>query len=271
MAYTHQHATAVTVHNPSASAPLTVSLQGRQAPETKRHFEYIEDGRVGEIRPNGIGSIGGGQFNSWARRFVLITDRPTSVSVTGRSSNFMVEELKQAEDTGAWEVARELAPAREGTKYELTPNTRLAIRVDERDESFDDAYVNFRQIGDANIVLTQQTERPVYKRTRAASWLPPAIAGSVAPGTSRDFTVNDSSRLLIETTSNAEIELVFSNNNILHALHLSNVDKDGERIVRVVPPRAAVDDGTQWVIGGLNAGRVLIDKNAGAAVAQAPL
>ena len=264
-----QHSTVITVLNPSASAPLTVSLQGRQPAENKRTYEYSEDSRVAELRPNGIASLGGGLFSSWARRFVLSADCPTTVSVTGRSSNFTVEELRLSADTGTWEVSRELPAAREGVKYELSPKVKIAIRVDERDESLDGSYVNFRQLGDANIVITQQTERPVYRRVRSASWLPPSIAGSVSPGASRDFNVSDSARLLIETTSDEPVELVVPNKNALHALHLSNIDADGERVVRVVPPRAA-DSGTQWVLTGLTAGRVTVDNKTAAAIAQAP-
>jgi hypothetical protein len=265
--YTHQHATSVTIHNPSANTPLTVSLQGRQAPEMKRHYEYTEDSRVGEIRPNGNGSIGGGQV-TWSRRFVLVADRPTTVLVTSRSSNFTADELKR--DADVWEVARELPAAREGVNYELDSSTRVAIAIDGNDESLDDAYVNLRQIGDANIYIIQQERRPVYKRARAASWLQPAIAGTVSPGASRDFTVNDTSRLLIESTAEEPTELVFANTNQLHALHLFTVDKDGERIASVVLPRAPVDNAAQWVLSGLNSGRVLVSKNSAAAVAQAP-
>lgn len=271
---TSQHTTTVSVHNPSATASLKLSTQGRIAPLYKKSHEFVEDSRVGDIRPNGLASLGGGQI-TWARRFMLVSDKATTISVTSRSGNFVVEELKPVEyaDTGpgpGWDVARELPAAREGAKYELAANTRLSFRINQSDETLDDAYLNLRQVGDANVQIVQQEEREVFRLSRAVGWTPPARAAEVAPGATRPFTVNDSSRLLIETNSEQEIELGFANTNNIHSLHLSTVEKDGERIVRVVPPRAAVDDGTQWVIGGLNSGRINISKNTGAIVAQAP-
>lgn len=266
-----QHTTTVSVHNPSATASLRLSTQGRIAPLYKKHHEYVEDTKVGEIRPSGLASLGGGQI-TWARRFMLVSDKATTISVTSRSGNFVVEELKPVEyaDTGpGWDVARELPAAREGAKYELAANTRLSFRINQSDETLDDAYLNLRQIGDANVQIVQQEEREVFRLSRAVGWTPPARAAEVAPGATRPFTVNDSSRLLIETNSEQEIELGFANTNNLHSLHLSTVENGAERLVSAVPARGAVDAG-QWVIGGLNSGRINISKSTGAIVAQSP-
>src|SRR6202042_1190080 len=151
------HKTVITVRNPSGDAKLTVAMQGQLPQKTTKYMDWISDTTVGELRPHGLGSIGGGQFN-WRRRFVLFSDKATTIEVVARDSNFIVEALEQINyDTGlTWEAkAPTLAPARAGVKYEITPETPVSIRIDQKDESTDGAYINLRQLGDANIRIVQ--------------------------------------------------------------------------------------------------------------------
>jgi hypothetical protein len=274
-----QHQTTVQVKNPSGDALLRISMQGSLPQKTQKYHDYVNDSPVGSMRPNGLGSIGGGQFD-WKRRFVFIADAPTVLEVTARDSNFIVEELERVDyaDTGVTYEAKTpaLSPARVGAKYQLDADTRISIRIDQKDESLDGAYVNLRQIGNANIRIVQQEEREMWKVSRVAAWTAPTPAGEVAPGTSRSFTINDSSRLIVATDSEKEITLQFSNHNILHSLRLLNADADGkETMVANIghgqSQAANTGANTIWTPGlNLQSGQVIISKGVMAIVQQSP-
>jgi hypothetical protein len=276
---TSQHQTTVVVKNPSGIAPLHVSMQGSLPQKAKKYLDYINDSPVGSMRPNGLGSIGGGQFD-WKRRFVFIADAPTTIEVIARDSNFIVEELELVEyaDTGpTWEAkSPALAPARVGVKYQLDADTRIAIRIDQKDESLDGAYVNLRQLGDAHIKIVQQEERECWKVSRLASWTAPTPAGEIAPGTSRAFTISDSSRLVVATDSEKDVRLEFANTNILHTLRLLNADADGtETLVANIghgqSQAANTGANTIWTPGlNLQAGQVVVRKGVLAIIQQSP-
>jgi hypothetical protein len=271
-----QHQTTVQVKNPSGDTALRVSLQGSLPQKTQRYYDYINDTTVGNMKPNGLGSLGGGQFD-WKRRFVLFADKPTTVEIVARDSNFVVEALAQINyDTGlTWEAKEPaLAPARVGVKYEITPESPISIRLNHNDESLDGAYLNLRQLGDANIRIVQQEERECWKVSRLATWIAPTPAGEIGPGMSRSFMISDAARLVIETDSVKDVRLEFANTNILHALRLLNADADGKETPVVNIGHGQSSQGpsaTIWTPGlNLQAGQVVIRKGLSAIVMQQP-
>jgi hypothetical protein len=271
-----QHQTTVQVKNPSGDTSLRVSLQGSLPQKTQRYYDYINDTAVGNMKPNGLGSLGGGQFD-WKRRFVLFADAPTTVEVVARDSNFVVETLAQINyDTGlTWEANESaLAPARVGVKYSITPETPISIRINQKDDSLDGAYINLRQLGDANIKIVQQEERECWKVSRVATWIAPTPAGEIGPGMSRSFMISDAARLVIDTDSAKDVRLEFANTNILHALRLLNVDADGKETLAASIGHGQSSQGpsaTIWTPGlNLQAGQVVIRKGLSAIVMQQP-
>jgi len=269
--------TKVTVRNPSATATLTVSMQGQLPRQIKRFYDFVDDVNVGSMQPKGLGSIGGGQVQD-DRRIVLIADAPTAVEIVSRSSDFVVEQLKLIEYTDApasWDVARELSPVKAGVTYLMDKDTRISFRINAK-SSLEGAYLNFKNLGEANVRIIYQTEREMYRTTRNAVWTVPVQAGDVAPGSSREFKINDTSRLVVSTDSEKELALEFANTNMQHTLRLLNVDDEGcERVV------ASIGHGQSQVAGtgtngihapGLNlqSGRVTISRGVSAIIAQAP-
>jgi hypothetical protein len=273
-----QHQTTVVVNNPSGDAALRVSMQGQLPQKATKYLDWINETTVGALRPNGLGSIGGGQFD-WKRRFVLFADKATTIEVVARDSNFVVEALERITyDTGpTWEPKEPaLAPARAGTKYEITPETPISIRINQNDESLDGAYINLRQLGDANIKIAQQEERECWKVSRAAAWTAPTPAGDIAPGTARSFTINDSSRLVVATDSETDIALQIPNTNQLHMLRLLNTDADGkETLVANIghgqSSASAGRNGDIWAPGlNVQCGQVVVRRGQSCIVMQQP-
>ncbi len=268
--------TVVTVDNPSGDTKLTVQIQGQIPPKMERHNDYINDTQVGSVQPNGLGAIGGGQFD-WRRRFVLIADRATTIEVTSRDSNFVVEELtlvNYADAGPCWDVSRELPPAQRGVKYQLDADTRVSIRINQSDESLDGAYVNLRQIGDADVRIVQQEIREIWRKSHSAVWIAPQIVGEVAPGGSRDFVVNDTSRLVVSTEGEREIALNFVNTNVSRTLRLLTVDAKGNEnaVSNIGTPHVATNNPGEIYMRQLNysGGRVVIRKGLSCIVQQQP-
>jgi hypothetical protein len=221
-------------------------------------------------------SLGGGlvQFD---RRYELIADGPTTLEVVARDGNFIVETLKLVEygDTPpSWEADRTLNPARIGEKYSLDGKTtnRLSFRSDQRDNSVDGSYLNFRNLGDATVRIIGTTEGERWHITRAARWTDPIETAVIAPGNSQKFCINDTSRLFLETGSGKELTLDFSNPNILHSLRLVSVEDGAERIVANIGQAQAAAAGTTWAPGAnLVSAQITIRKDRPAIVQQGPL
>ncbi len=271
--------TVVTVHNPSGDAKLTVFMQGQLPQQVKRFYDYTDDTNVGSIRANGLGSIGGGQFTD-DRRFVLVASQPAVIEVVARDSNFVAEalELVNYADAGpCWDVDadRTLDPVKTGAKYALDKDTRVSFKIDPK-SGLDGSFINFRQLGgEAELRIIQQTEREMWRRTRVAAWTTPVEVGEIAPGTSRDFVVNDTSRLLVSTQAEKETALEFANTNASRTLRLFTVDADGkETVVANVGQEvgaSATGAGAIWANQrNFVSGRVVIRKGLSAVIAQQP-
>jgi hypothetical protein len=265
------HQTTVVVKNPSAATPLRIRMQGQTAPKMESYVDYINDTLVGSMLPQGRGYISGGQFD-WDRRFMLVTDKPTIIEIVAQDRKYIVESLTLVNyDTGpTWEKDKEieLAPTKTGAAYELTPQARISISLNIKDESLEDTFLNLRNVGDANVQIVQQKEQRIYRKTRAAAWTPPQDAGDVAPGCKKDFTLNDSSRLVVETDSERELTLEFANTNPIHTLRLFNV-VDGKEVpvANIAAPHAgagAMSASSTWT------GAVTIRKGQPAIVMQSP-
>jgi hypothetical protein len=263
-----QHITTVRVRNPSADAKLTVSMQGQLPQKMARFWDWIHDRPIGAIQPRSPGSIGGGAFR-WHNRIVLAADRPTTLEVVSRFANVIVEELELIDysDVGpTWEAkSPALGTARVGAKYVLDANTRIALRIDPKEESLDDVYVNFFNAGDAIVRMVDQTERECFRVSRAAAWTAPVVAGEVPPGGVREYTLNDASRIVVTTASEVEVPLEVVNSNPMHQLRLITLDDSGSDLSAVNVDKS----GGAGV--GHSTGRVVIRQGRGAAVQQSPL
>jgi hypothetical protein len=265
------HQTTVVVKNPSAAMPLRISMQGQTAAKMESYVDYVHDTLVGSMLPQGRGYISGGQFD-WDRRFMLVTDKPTTIEIVAQDRKFVVESLRLVNyDTGpTWEKNNEieLEPTKTGEKYELTPTAPISISINIRDESLDDTFLNLRNVGDSSVQIIQQKEQRIYRKTRASAWTPPQEAGDVAPGCKKEFTLNDNSRLVIDTDSERDLTLEFANTNPVHALRLfSIVDGKEVAVANITPPHAgsaALSASSTWT------GQVTIRKGQPAIVMQSP-
>jgi hypothetical protein len=277
-----EHTTTVTITNPSGDAALRVSTQGQLRQHAKKYYEFRDDPGVALIRPNSRGSIGGGQFDSNSegqgksgdRRFVLAVDRPCVIEVDGCDGKLIAEELELVTyNTGpTWDVKEALTPVRAGVKYTLSPETRISFRPDPR-ASTDGAFVNFRT-GDATVQVSQQTEHEFWSAASAAAWTAPAEAGYVGLVASKDFAINNTSRLVIATESEKDIPLDILNKNALHTMRLFTVGADGVEtaVANVLPPQVQGErSGDIWARGlAYQSGRVAIRRGISAIVMQQP-
>jgi hypothetical protein len=256
--YIGQNQTLVVVANPSTDAKVSVYLQGMSPrQDSKAYTDWLSDRPLATIRSNSNGSIGGGIVD-WNRRFVLVAASQTDVDITSRRSDYVVEALELVEyaDGPFWEVARELDPIKAGARYNIDANTRLAIRISQKEESVEDAYVNF-QIKGGPVQLVVQTEEKRHRLPRAPGWNTPAEAIEIVPGGSKAFTLGDKARLKLVTDSTKELSFDVVNSNAGHQLRLASVDEtDTELAAQIVAPALA--------------GRVVISKGRAAIVQQLP-